>query len=72
MNELETAHYLIKKMSKHTTSVTKQMTFINAKECALICASEVQAQYELEHDPKHWVFWNNVVLYIAHMEIDKL
>ena len=69
MNQEETAYYLIKKMSQYTTSVTKKITFDNAKECALICANEVKAQYEIEHDPKLFLFWDGV---IKHINIIKL
>jgi hypothetical protein len=70
MNQLETAHYLIKQMSQHTTSVTKKMTFDNAKECALICAYEVQAQYELDHDAKLFLFWDEVVNILKSMKLE--
>lgn len=39
MNELETAIYLIKLHAKHTISITKQLTFSCAKECATITAT---------------------------------
>jgi hypothetical protein len=69
MNQQETAHYLIKKMSEHTTSVTKKMTFENAKQCALICAEEVKAQYEIEHDPALYNFWDDVINYITNTKL---
>ena len=72
MDKLETAIYLIKKMSKHTTSVTKQITFYNAKECSLICAKEVQAQYELEHDTTHFIFWEGVISNINTLKLENL
>lgn len=70
MNQEETAHFLIKQMSQYTTSVTKKMTFDNAKECALICACEVRAQYELEHDAKLFLFWDEVVRIIRSMKLE--
>jgi hypothetical protein len=69
MNQEETAHYLIKQMSQHTISVTKKMTFDNAKECALICAYEVRAQYELEHDSKLFLFWDQVIKDIRNIKL---
>lgn len=70
MNQQETAHYLIKQMSQYTTSVTKKMTFDNAKECALICAFEVRGQYELEHDARLFLFWDEVVRIIRSMKLE--
>jgi hypothetical protein len=69
MNQQETSQYLIKKMSNYTTSVTKQITFENAKQCALICANEVKAQYEIEHDPALWKFWDEVINYITNTKM---
>jgi hypothetical protein len=70
MNQQETAHYLIKKMSEYTTSVTKKITFNNAKQCALICANEVKAQYEIEHDAKLFLFWDEVIKYITAIKLE--
>ena len=70
MNQEETAHNLIKQMSQYTTSVTKKMTFDNAKECALICACEVRGQYELDHDPQLFLFWDKVVRIIRDMKLE--
>ena len=70
MNQEQTAHYLIKEMSKHTISVTKFITFENAKQCALICANEVKAQYEIEHDAPLYLFWDSVINYISAMKLD--
>lgn len=69
MNQEETAHNLIKQMSQYTTSVTKKMTFDNAKECALICAYQVQGQYEIEHDPAHYLFWDKVIKHIRNIKL---
>ena len=70
MNQEETALYLVKKMSQYTTSVTKNITFYNAKECALICAYEVMGQYEIEHDARLFLFWEGVIKIIKNMKLE--
>ena len=69
MNQLETANYLIKNFSKHTVSVTKRITFDNAKECALFCAHEVRAQYEYEDERSPYTFWTEVINYLNEMKL---
>lgn len=72
MNELETAIYLIKLHAKHTISITKQLTFSCAKECATITATEVQNQFEIEHDPGKFLFWEKVIKQIPVLTIEQV
>ena len=72
MNELETAIQLIKSHARHTISITKHLTFLAAKECALITANEVHNQFEVEHDPGKYLFWESVIKQIPELTIEQV
>lgn len=68
MTPQEVALQYIKEHSKYTVSVTKQITFYNAKECALITARELRNQYEPEHDYENYYFWHKVIIELNMMQ----
>jgi len=63
MNPKETAQYLINKYSIIPINIgfSFNENIELRKECALITAYEIMAQYEIEHDAPLFIFWENVI-----------
>ena len=63
MNPKETAEYLIKKFSfiPINAGYSFEDNIAFRKECALITAYEVQGEYDLDHDPKHYLLWEKII-----------
>jgi hypothetical protein len=63
MKPKEAAEYLIAKFDfipvNNGYSYTDNLEI--RKQCALICAIEVQGEYEIEHDPAKYLLWENII-----------
>jgi len=63
MNPKETAEYLIAKFNfiPINNGYSYNDLLEIRKQCALVCAYEIQGEYQIEHDPIKYLLWEKII-----------